>query len=133
VKWLSAEIDQELRIFLLEVIERGLATFDGQSWDLQAGVRMDALRFLLLPAIYWRLTGKVTDLSIRVFLRGVKFAFTQGGGIAEREGPVGIWARLEPIFSMLPKPLLDEAIVFGQRIEDPAIRSLCRLFISYRI
>jgi hypothetical protein len=127
VKWLSTDLDQSISTVLLEAIERGLTTLDGQPWESREGIRKDAFPLLLLPLAYWKITEKVTELSIRVFLRGIKFAFTQPSEENKRTGPIVIMANLEPILSKVPKSLLDKVLALGRTMEDPAIRSLCRL------
>jgi hypothetical protein len=96
---------------------------------------MNALKFLLLPLTYWKLTGKTTELSIRVFLRGIKFTFTQRSEEQESqreeqkiEGLIEVMAKIEPLLSKVSKSHLDKAITFGQTVDDLAIRSICRLF-----
>ena len=88
---------------------------------------------LLLPLGYWKLTEKATELGVRVFLRGIKFAFTQSRRDNKGIEPIETMANLEPILSKVPKPLVAEALAFGRTIDDPAIRSICHFFVNDRM
>jgi hypothetical protein len=136
VKWLSTDLDQQTEAAIIEAVERGLETLDSKPWDFSDGMPMNAFKFLLLPLTYWKLTGKTTELSIRVFLRGIKFTFakrieeqeTQRLEGQRSEGAVEVMAKIEPLLSKVSKSHLDKAITFGQTVDDLAIRSICRLF-----
>lgn len=132
IQWLSSDLDEEGGPILIEAIEKSLAALDGQSWDFKDGLVKDALRFLLLPIAYWKLVGKTSELSIRVFLRGLKFLFVQSRGVESNTNPMEIMAELEPLLSQVPKPLMSEAISVGQTSDDPTTRSLCLLFSTFK-
>ncbi len=133
IQWLSSDLNEEEIPVLIGVIEKSLAALDGQPWDFSDGLLVkDTLRFLLLPIAYWKLVGKASELSIRVFLRGIKFLFARARGVESDTNPMEIMAELEPLLSQVPKPLMNEAIFVGQTSDDPTTRSLCLLFSTFK-
>ena len=133
IQWLSSDLNEEEIPVLIGVIEKSLAALDGQPWDLSDGLLVkDTLRFLLLPIAYWKLVGKAPELSIRVFLRGLKFLFAQSQRVEGHIDSMGIMAKLEPLLSQVPKSIIGEAISVGQTSADPTTRSLCLLFSTFK-
>jgi hypothetical protein len=126
-KWFAGDFDESSRVILIDELERGLEMLDTKPWD--RGMNNE-FRFLLFPVAYWRLTEKITEKSIHVFLRGIKFTFQLRNDPHGREGPVAIMARIEPLLSKVSKSILREVLAFGQTIDDPAVRSLCKIFGS---
>ena len=129
IRWLSSDFNEneEESLILIKTIEKSLAALDGQPCDFREGVEKDALRFLLFPLAYWKLVGKTSELSIRVFLRGVKFLFIRLRGGRRNINPIETIAALEPLLSQVPKSLVGEAISFGQAVDDPATSRLERV------
>jgi len=127
-KWLSGDINPESREILMEEIQRGLRTVDIQPEDLKSGFSRDGIRFLLLPLAYWKLTGKVSEESTSVFLKGIKLTFYADTPTNKRNGPIDTMSTLEPLILQIPKSILENVISSGNDKDDPAIKALCRLF-----
>jgi hypothetical protein len=125
---------------VIEEIQRGLASLNEQPWDFTDGFGKNPFVFLFFSLAYWTLTGTATELSIRVFLRGLKFMFVRpmveenpenGENRAEVQlEPVAVMTRIEPLLSKVPKSLITQALAIGANSDDPSLRALCRLFAS---
>lgn len=124
-KWFAGEFDESTRSILIVELERGLDMLDTRSWDREMNKEF---RFLLFPVAYWRFTENLTEKSIRVFLRGIKFTFQLRNDPHGRGGPGAIMTKLEPLLSKVSKSLLKEVLAFGQTFDDPEVRSICRIF-----
>lgn len=126
VKWMSGEQVSEEALSLAENLKHGLEVLDTHPWDKD--VPLDTFRFIFFPMAYWRIAGKGDDLSMRVFLRGVKFMFTRYSDRERVDGPHEIVRRVEPLLAKVPRSILNEAIKLGGQLDDPVVRGFCRLF-----
>lgn len=142
IGWLLRGPDEGMVSELLTSIDRGIERLDQEAWGFTEGSPIDPFRFLFFPLAYWKLAVRPTEQSIRVFLRGLKFTFAEPGLYSKQrvtdppgmplnllmETPFRTMRRIEPLLSKTPISLIDEAISKGQRSEDMAVRSICRLF-----
>lgn len=104
------------------VIRNAIDALDMHSWGKNS---KSAIRFLILPLSYWKLTGQNSLASNRVFLRGLKAAFSTSD---ENKGPVEIIGKIEPLLSSVSKENLEQAISYGETLSDPMVKGVCRLF-----
>jgi hypothetical protein len=88
----------------------------------------DTFRFIFFPLAYWRVVGKGDELSMRVFLRGVKFMFTRESEREKLDKPNEIIQRVEPLLARVPRAILNETIEYGGQLDDPVVRGFSRLF-----
>ena len=132
--WLSQELSDEVLKAVIQALKRGISLLDTQPWDTQKGVKYDPCRFLLFSLAYWLLTDTVTDESVRVFWRGLKFMHIQPIERHDRHEPniqphaLQVFEKLEPIILRVPKSTFNQALISGNDFEDPIVRGLAKLF-----
>lgn len=128
VKWISSDlISDDEALSLAEEVKRGMEVLDNHSWERdELG---DTFRFIFFSLAYWRLVGQGDDLSMRIFLRGMKFMFTRRSNGMEVDNPNQLMQRVEPLLSKVPRSILHEAIKLGGHLDDPVVRGFCRLFL----
>ena len=94
VKWLAGDIDLSLQRVLVESLEKGLTLLDAEDWESSYHY---ALTYLVFALAYWVLTGQTTELSVRIFLLGLKSAFLEQGPTSEGLRADTL-AAIEPLF-----------------------------------
>lgn len=132
--WLSQELSDEVKKAVIQALKRGISVLDSQSWDTPRGVKYDPCRFLLCSLAYWVFTNNLTDESVRVFWRGLKFMHIQPIESHDRFDPqiqpeaLQELEKLEPIMLRVPSWILNQALKLGKDINDPVVRGLTKLF-----
>jgi len=132
--WLSQELSDEVKKAVVQALKRGISLLDTQAWDTPRGVKYDPCRFLLFSLAYWLLTNTVTDESVRVFWRGLKFMHIQPIERHDRLEPnvqphaLQVFEKLEPIILRVPKSTFNQAVISGNDFDDPIVRGLAKLF-----
>ena len=127
--WLSGELSDELRSSLVEPLQQGLSSLDGQPWDSDESFPKDAGPYLIVPLLHWRISGQTDDRSKRVFLRGLRMALMPDKHLPNRETRLQGLDDVVPLLETTPKSVLHEVIRHGTSIDDLAVRGLCRLFV----
>jgi len=127
--WLSGETRADVWSAVGVAVEKGLSTLDAQPWDSDRSSPRDAGPFLVLPLLRWKTTGQSDEQSKRVFLRGLRMALMPERANPQRETRREALEDVIPLLSTVPKSFVHEAIRYGQSLEDPATRGLCRLFV----
>jgi hypothetical protein len=125
IRWLAGDIDANLKGALVESIEKGLTLLDGQQWE---SAYHYAATYLIFALAYWVLTGQTTELSIRVFLLGLKSAFLEQAPISQGLRADTL-AAIEPLLAKVPDAIVQRAIVQGKTHDDPIVRTVCRLLV----
>lgn len=134
-EWISQGLDDEIKDSILHAVKRGISTLNMQPWDDFGSRHFDPCKFLLLPLIYWFFTNNLTEESVRVFWRGLKLMITQPIEKPHRieleiqPSTLQVLEKLEPILSLVPKAILNQALIAGDSINDPVVKSLTRLFV----
>ncbi|OEU66083.1 MAG: hypothetical protein BBJ57_04430 [Desulfobacterales bacterium PC51MH44] len=132
--WLSQELSAEVKKAVVQALKRGISLLDSQPWDTPRGAKYDPCRFLLFSLAYWLLTNTVTDESVRVFWRGLKFMHIQPIERHDRLEPhtqphaLQVFEKLEPIILHIPKSTFNQALISGNDFDDPIVRGLTKLF-----
>jgi hypothetical protein len=127
--WLCGDIPAGLASAVLAASGSAIVRLDTQPWDSDQSIPRDAGPYLLAPLLAWKIAGRSDDPSRRVFLRGLRMAFTP-----ERQPPTRESRRegLEDVMSLLgtvPKALIDDAIRYAECVDDPIVRALCKLMV----
>lgn len=132
--WLSQELSDKVQKAVVQSLKRGISLLDSQPWDTPRGAKYDPCRFLLFSLAYWLLTNTVTDESVRVFWRGLKFMHIQPIERHDRLEPhtqphaLQVFEKLEPIILRIPKSTFNQALISGNDFDDPIVRGLAKLF-----
>ena len=132
--WLSQELSDEVKKAVVQALKRGISLLDSQPWDNQEGLKFDPCRFLLFSLAYWLLTNTLTDESVRVFWRGLKFMHIQPIEKHDRLDPhiqphaLQVFEKLEPIILRVPKSTFNQVLISGNDFDDPIVRGLTKLF-----
>ena len=133
-RWLSQELNDEVKKAAVQALKRGISLLDNQPWDNQEGLKYDPCRFLLFSLAYWLLTNTLTDESVRVFWRGLKFMHIQPIEKHDRldshiqPHALQVFEKLEPIILRVPKSTFNQALISGNDFDDPIVRGLTKLF-----
>jgi hypothetical protein len=127
--WLSGETRADVWSAVGVAVEKGLSTLDAQPWDSDRSSPRDAGPFLVLPLLRWKTAGQSDEQSKRVFLRGVRMALMPERANPQRETRREALEEVIPLLSTVPRSFVHEAIRYGESLEDPATRGLCRLFV----
>jgi hypothetical protein len=124
VRWLASDIDAGSRTVLLESLEKGLVLLDQQRWE----TAYYPLTHLVFSLGYWGLSGRPTELSVRRFLVGLKFAFLEQGSASQGLRSEKL-AAIEPLLARVPAAILQDVICQGRTFDDPVVRTICRLLV----
>ena len=123
---MSGDIQKEEASELLDGLKRGLEILNNYKWEKSE--LDDAFPFLFFPTAYWRLGGPNETVTNSVFLRGLKFLFSEQIGDLDVAYPQDAMLRIEPLLSMVPRPQINAVLNEGKTSIDPVVRALCQIF-----
>lgn len=125
VHFFTSQLPPDTQTSYIPVLEQAIEALDAHSWDKNSKA---AYRFLILPLAFWKLSNRNTVASNRVFLRGLKAAFSLPSGGTYEQGPIEILGEISPLFSSVPEGNIKHSLLYGRTLKDPIVRNICQLF-----
>ena len=132
-RWLMELSDQEERRVIAHELERAITYLDEWSWRPESN-RRTCYPLLIFPAVLWSVLGTSvpSDVSVRVFLRGLRHLFTVASGprqLNERQMEmVANTSDMTFVVQQIPSSCLKRVVQLGAVADDPVIRAVAKFF-----
>jgi hypothetical protein len=133
-EWLAGNLNKETRATVVAAAERAIVSLNESSWtkDSRDGDHPNVWAALFFPVVLWAHAEKPSDAAVPVFLRGLRWLFTQiPTGDSPRITVLGAFSRLDSLLAKASPELLAGAIQRGTESLEPSVAVFCRLIVAY--
>ncbi|MBW6484751.1 MAG: metallophosphoesterase [Syntrophobacterales bacterium] len=132
-KWLSGDLIDSTKEVAVKSAENAILVLNETPWFPNKGEVPNTWAELLFPSVLWAHSGKSSESSEAVFLRGIRSIFEKllSPHDVARTDLSKLLSMLDPMLAKVPPEILRQVLQRGAESLEPSISAFCRLIGAF--